>query len=82
MDTCICKAESFHCSPETMTTLLIGCTTIQNKKKLKKRLYVKKNDWKEIHENIVNILFNELCMPPFSLNIMFSFHNDFLKGAF
>ena len=31
-DTCICMAESPHCSPETITTLLIGCTPIQNKK--------------------------------------------------
>ena len=32
MDTCICMAESFHCSPETTTTLLISYTPIQNKK--------------------------------------------------
>ena len=31
MDTCICMAESLFCSPETITTLLIGYTTIQNK---------------------------------------------------
>ena len=39
MDTCICMAESLFCSPETITTLLIGYTTIQNKvfKKLKKK---------------------------------------------
>ena len=24
MDTCICMAESFHCSPENITTLLIS----------------------------------------------------------
>jgi len=24
MDTCVCMAESLHCSPETTTTLLIG----------------------------------------------------------
>ena len=36
-DTCICLAESLHCSPETITILLIGYTPIQNKKfKLKK----------------------------------------------
>jgi len=29
MDTCM--AESLHCSPETVTTSLIGCTPIQNK---------------------------------------------------
>ena len=37
MDTCICMAESLCCSPETLTTLLIGYTPIQNKK-LKKNL--------------------------------------------
>ena len=30
MGTCICMAESLHCSPETTTTLLIGYTPIQN----------------------------------------------------
>ena len=30
MDTCICMAESLHCSPETITTLLTGYTPIQN----------------------------------------------------
>ena len=32
IDTCICMAESLHCSPEINTTLLIGYTPIQNKK--------------------------------------------------
>ena len=32
MDTCICMAESLCCSLETVTTLLIGYTPIQNKK--------------------------------------------------
>ena len=31
MDTRICMAESLRCSPETITTLLIGHTPIQNK---------------------------------------------------
>ena len=35
MDTCIYMAESLQCSPETITTLLIGYTLIQNKKKIK-----------------------------------------------
>ena len=29
MDTCVCIAESLPCSPETITTLLIGYTPIQ-----------------------------------------------------
>ena len=32
METCVCMAESLHCSPETIITLLIGYTPIQNKK--------------------------------------------------
>ena len=32
MDPCICMAESLCCPPETITTLLIGYTPIQNKK--------------------------------------------------
>ena len=32
MDTCICMAESLHCSAETITTLLIDYTPVQNKK--------------------------------------------------
>ena len=31
MDTCTCMAESLFCPPETITTLLIGDTPIQNK---------------------------------------------------
>ena len=30
MDTCICTVESLCCSPEATTTLLIGCTPVQN----------------------------------------------------
>ena len=34
----IYMAESFHCSPEVITTLLIGYTSMENKKfKLKKK---------------------------------------------
>ena len=32
MDTCLCVVESLHCPPETVTTLLISYTLIQNKK--------------------------------------------------
>ena len=39
MDTCICMAESLFCSSETITTLLIGYTPIQNKKFLKSQQY-------------------------------------------
>ena len=44
MDTCICMAASLSCSPETITTLLIGYTQIQNKtlKKIKYPFVTKK----------------------------------------
>ena len=32
LDACICMAKSLHSPPEAITTLLIGHTTIQNKK--------------------------------------------------
>ena len=38
MDTCVSVAESLCCSPETISTLLIGYSLIQNKKFLKKKL--------------------------------------------
>ena len=37
MDTCICMPESLPCSPEAITTLLIGYGPIQNLKFQKKR---------------------------------------------
>ena len=50
MDICIYMAESFHCSPEIITTLLTGYTPIQNKvfkvtkKKKKNQRHIKKAD--------------------------------------
>ena len=35
---CIYMAESLHCSPETITTLLIGYTSVQNKKFRKRQI--------------------------------------------
>ena len=32
VDTCVCMAESLHCPPETITTLLISYTLIYKKK--------------------------------------------------
>ena len=32
MAACLCMAESFHCSPEAIMSLLIGYTPTQNKK--------------------------------------------------
>ena len=53
MDTCICIAESLHCSHETVTILLIDYTQAQNKKlkNFKKSKYL----WKT-YAIIINIL--------------------------
>ena len=34
MDTCIYMAESLRFSPETITTMTVGYTPVQNKKKI------------------------------------------------
>ena len=47
MDICMCMAESLHCSPETLTTLLIGCISIQNVFGVKKIIKFKKKESKE-----------------------------------
>ena len=39
MDTCICMAESLCCPPETITTLLISYTPVENKKFLNKTIW-------------------------------------------
>ena len=39
MDTSVFMAEYLHCSPETITALLIGCTPIQNSKLKKKKVF-------------------------------------------
>ena len=43
MDTCVCMAESLHCSLETVKTLLISYTQVQNKKLNKEMIRQKKN---------------------------------------
>ena len=40
MDTCICIAESLHCSPEIIIILIISYTPIQNKKFRKKLKWI------------------------------------------
>ena len=46
MDSCTCIPESLHCAPETITTVLIGYTPVQNKvlKRFLKCLKKKRND--------------------------------------
>ena len=45
MDTCICMAESLHCSPETNTTLLMGYILIQNQKFIIEKKKTSHNKW-------------------------------------
>ena len=59
MDICIWMAESLCCSPETITTLLIGCTPIQNEKLKKKDI----PHWNSLPLGSVCMLLN----PHFSL---------------
>ena len=42
LDEYICMAESLCCSPNTITTLIIGYTPMQNKLKNKKRISISK----------------------------------------
>jgi len=42
MDTCVCMAEPLYCSSETITTSLIGCTPMQNKKFKKQKIKKKR----------------------------------------
>jgi len=39
MDTCVCVTGFLHCSPETITTLLIGYTPIKKLKVKKRKIY-------------------------------------------
>ena len=50
MDTCVCVTQFLHCSLETITTLLISYTLIQNKKlyKIQNKKLFKKLVWKNI----------------------------------
>ena len=50
MDTCICMAESVHHSPETITTLLIGYTPIQNAFGVLKKIKKNNNNKKYLHK--------------------------------
>ena len=40
MGICVLVAKTFHCSPETITTQLIGYTPMQNKKFKKGYIYI------------------------------------------
>ena len=69
MDTCICMAESLCCPPETITILLIGYTSIQNKKFNKKRKGVLCIDSFLKISTVTNMLFTYhlfTCMIPVS----------------
>ena len=58
VDTCICVAESLCCSPEIITTLLIGYTPIPNKK-LKKKT--------QLHQCIILLTNDQLIFSAFKM---------------
>ena len=51
MDTCMCVTGSLCCSPETVTTLLIGSTPIQNLKLFFFKILVSESDVLSSHKN-------------------------------
>ena len=51
MDTCVCMADSFHCSSETITALLISSTPVQNKKLKRKKKNAVKDHSGMCHRN-------------------------------
>ena len=65
MDSCICVAVALTCSPETITTLLIGYTPIQNKKLKKKSVTGHKHKMSPLEQYVliftVNVNPRESC---------------------
>ena len=67
MDTCICMAESLHCSPKTVTKLLIGYTPIENKKFILKKkewnnaIYINMNGPRDCHTEWSKSKTNTIC---------------------
>ena len=75
METCIYIAESLRCSPENITTLLIGYTPIQNKnfKKRKKEPKIPNSLIRQaLRHNIIKPNFIPLCssVSPFSTHVV------------
>ena len=68
MDTCRCMAESLHCSPESITMLIIGSTTIQNKKLKKKTKTKYKKLWNYSINPFVVPLMMQNAKPVLSVN--------------
>ena len=66
MAMCIHTAESLHCTPEIITTLLIGHTPIQNKR-LKKP--TKMQNHAAVHLKLTHIV-NQLCFNKKMLHII------------
>ena len=66
-------AEALHCLPETITTLLISYTPIQNKKVLKKKMtskMKKKKNKKKSQNTQPDILGSDILISP--LDLVFS----------
>ena len=72
MDTCMCKAESLYCSPETIKTLLNGYTPIQMflvLKKLKIKFKKRENSRSSFflwYICVCMCMYIYICIMPFS----------------
>ena len=81
MDTCISMVESLCCPPETITTLLIGYTSVQNKK-FKKKDEDRTNHGIQQHVNSLTIM-HETWSMEFSvmsaINIIFPASVGFIE---
>ena len=58
MDTCTCTAECLHCPPETITTVLISYTSIENKK-LKKMYFLPRTSTASFKERCPQLMRRE-----------------------
>ena len=77
MDTCICMAESLCSSSETITTLLICYTPIQNKKVFEKCSCAQYNGWHIVGG--ARVMQNMDKMNPVSNNSRV--HNSYHEGS-
>ena len=56
MDTCICMAESLHCSHETITILLINYAQTQNKKFKNKKIKLFMENLYNYYQHLLKVL--------------------------
>ena len=83
MDTCLCMAESHWCLPETIMTLLIGYTPLQNNK-FKKNMNWRKGNFVHNWHVCIYINFEIICKPLKFINesSIVSDYKDWVKICF